>query len=392
MTQQQIPPIVPRFNGYDICILHDCNLRCRYCSTGFGRWGKQSGLMTFPIIDKVVSFMLENGNKQFRISFSGGETLLAFDHLQYFIEKTLELKTNKDIKVLFELSTNGFYLTKKVAEYLVEKKVSLTFSIDGDRATTERNRLSLNGNSVYDAVKTNLVIYKSALLQNGCSHQRIKAECTIDEKANLYDSVIHLFDMGFDDVIARPAENSRYTGYNKGNSHQNYLSSLTKLINHVLQPLDEMDILIGNYKKMFLNIKQPVISMITGKSESSTCDIMKRRICILADGRIVPCFLLNSYEDEPLDFGNVFTGLDNEKVAQFMFQSMLDIKNLSLRCNGCCYKQFCRICLFELMRDDHKKAGFMEPDFCSFVKKLTAILIQEVSQKYNIRNGSFFYV
>jgi uncharacterized protein len=371
----------PHYIGYDVCLVQDCNLRCRYCSTGYGQWGEKPKIMSQEAIDRAVSFMIENAEDKFRVSFSGGETLLAFDSLNYFIEKIIREKEKTGKKVLIEVSTNGVNITKKIADYLATQRVNLSFSLDGDKITNDRNRIMPAGVGVYDNVRKNFELYRNSLEKNCYGDARIKAECTIDEKADLFRSVLHLFGIGFTDVIARPVGDSLFTGYKRGNSFEVFLSSFRKLVRYILEPLDAADIIAGNYSRTLLNIKRPLPHIISGKGEISSCEVVNKSICIMADGEITPCFLFNDFRDEHFTFGDVFSGVDQVKAANLRGF----FEHLTSDCASCWCRSLCRVCYRELIDIKEKTVSSEEPDYCWMTRKSMAILIEEASRQYKLQ-------
>jgi radical SAM protein with 4Fe4S-binding SPASM domain len=365
--------------GYDVCLVQDCNLRCRYCSTGYGRWGETPRVMARGTIDRVVTFMINSSAGEFRVSFSGGETLLAFDNLRYFIDRLLREKKKARRKVLIEVATNSVLLTREAADYLAANRVSVSFSLDGDRATTNRNRISLAGESVYDLVCKGIDTYRDTLIKNGLGDTRLKAECTVDEESNLFLSVIHLFDMGFNDVVARPAASSTFTGFSSAESSRNYLASFGSLVRHILGPLEPADILVGNHDRMLFNIQRPLISIISGKHEASSCQAISGSVCIMPNGEISPCFLFNGGPWRHLVIGDVFSGIDwakAEKVLEYF-------RSATLVCSSCWCRHLCKSCYLKLIKEEGKTGSKDEPEYCRLVRRSLGTIMEEVSRRYS---------
>jgi uncharacterized protein len=322
--------------------------------------------------------MIEQSDESFRISFSGGETLYAFDKLQYFIEKMMQAKKRAGKKVHIGTSTNGLNLTKEIADYLTFHKVNLTFSIDGDKITNDRNRVMPSGRGVYDIIRSSLEIYRSSLERNGAGNARIKGECTIDEKADLFKSVLHLFDIGIHDVIARPADDSVFTGYTRGNSFEIFMASFRKLVRFMLEPLDVADIILNKQDRKFLNIQEILPFIITGKWGVSPCHIITKNICITADGKITPCFLFNDIHDEMYEFGDVFNGVDRIKASRL--SDMLT--SFTNDCMSCWCRSLCKVCYRALIDKKDTISKSREAKFCWITQKTTAIVIEEVARRY----------
>jgi len=207
------------FSSFDICILEDCNLRCRYCSTGYGRWGHSPRQMKRATMDIAIDFMIRSSTPSFKVGFSGGETLMAFDNLKYFIDQLFRAKKQQGKKVFVELATNGVLLTESICQYLADHRIGLVISIDGDARTTDRNRVSRNGAGVYHRIMEGFKLYSEGPRQSSAPPLPARADCTIDSKACLFDSVQHLFNCGFKEVLARPVSTSEYTGFSDASAN-----------------------------------------------------------------------------------------------------------------------------------------------------------------------------
>ena len=306
-----------KYTLYEICLVQNCNLRCRYCSSGYGRWGKVADAMSPDTIDRAISFMVRNGADSFNVAYSGGETIIDFPSFKYSADNLCEAADKVGKKAHIKVATNGIAVNNEIADYLVSHKIMTTFSIDGDRRTTNRNRVTSGGKGMYNSIIEGFKIYQNTLESQKADHTNLKAECTIDKNADLFQSALHLFDIGFDEVIARPAVSSVFTGFNSKGAVDAYLSSYRKLVRYILHSLGLEDIIVGKYKPMFSNIHLPLIQIITGKSIQITCSALRNKICIGCDGSIVPCFLFNTFSNERYVLGSVFSGINETKVQQF---------------------------------------------------------------------------
>ena len=151
-----------KYTLYEICLVQNCNLRCRYCSAGYGRWGKEADVMSPDTINSAISFMVRNGADSFNIACSGGETMIDFSSFRYFADKIIETADKAGKKANIEVATNGIAVNSEIADYLVSHKIMTTFSIDGDRRTTNRNRVTSDGKGMYESIikgfKINLLL------------------------------------------------------------------------------------------------------------------------------------------------------------------------------------------------------------------------------------------
>jgi uncharacterized protein len=123
-----------------IVINHRCNLKCRYCPT----------LRGLPCIDYesaaiAVDLFLGRRAQKYIIKFSGGEPLLDFVLLRDIMTcaRNKARLLHRDIR--FEITSNGTLLNQRVLDFLKENEdTELIISLDGDRYTQLRNRVSAN--------------------------------------------------------------------------------------------------------------------------------------------------------------------------------------------------------------------------------------------------------
>jgi len=366
-----------KYTLYEICLVQNCNLSCRYCSAGYGRWGKEPDVMSPDTIDRAISFMVRNGADNFNAACSGGETMVDFSSFRYFVDNLIEAAATDGKKVHIEVATNGIAINTEIADFLVTHKIMTTFSIDGDRRTTNRNRVTSDGKGMYDYITRGFKIYRDALHKKKHSDLNLKAECTIDKDADLFQSVVHLFNIGFDEVIARPTVSSVFTGFDSKGAVDAYLSSYRKLVRYILDPLELEDIIVGKYKPMFSNIHIPLIKIITGKSIRMVCRAMRSKICIGCDGSIVPCFLFNTFSHERYVLGNVFSGIDETKTQDIL----REFEVIQSNCNFCNCRDLCIVCYLKFI--DQKNKAREEIEDCRLIRESMKILQEEVDTRYN---------
>ncbi len=112
----------------------DCNLSCIYCYEGTQKGNKYINNQT---VDKIITFInqeMEKG-KNISIDFYGGEPLLSYDSILYFMERLNKSAKDHKVSITYNLVTNGTLLTKEKSYTL--KKLGLNsvkITLDGDEA------------------------------------------------------------------------------------------------------------------------------------------------------------------------------------------------------------------------------------------------------------------
>lgn len=138
---------------FSVMVTTRCNLNCKYCYEG----KKSNKDMSKETADRVVDWILKmNTEDVINIQFHGGEPLLNFEIIKYIL---LKLKKNK--KVEPRMTTNCYYITNEIAEFLKENNFEVYVSIDGPKNVNDINRVDHNGNGSFDKIIEGIRILQS---------------------------------------------------------------------------------------------------------------------------------------------------------------------------------------------------------------------------------------
>ncbi len=132
----------------------DCNLACDYCFylEKEELFGKAKHRMNETILEKMIKQAAEQSEGRFNFGWQGGEpTLMGLD----FFKKAIELQKRYGGPEKFgnSLQTNGTLLNDEWADFLVENKILVGLSIDGDQHIHDKYRLNKNGEGSWLKVK-----------------------------------------------------------------------------------------------------------------------------------------------------------------------------------------------------------------------------------------------
>lgn len=196
-----------------ICLhlAHACNLRCRYCFAGQGRYHGAEALMPAPVGRAAIDFLIaaSRGRRTLEVDFFGGEPLLNADVMQELVEygRRREKESGKEIN--FTLTTNAILLTDALIDYLNKERVSVVLSLDGRQAVHDAMRPSPGGAGSYHAALRN--IRKMVAGRDGEGYY-VRGTFT-RRNLDFADDVIHLADLGFERISVEPVvafENEDY--------------------------------------------------------------------------------------------------------------------------------------------------------------------------------------
>lgn len=157
MRRQQV-----KFLNLVICPTLRCNLACTYC---FEENRKKRSDMSFLVMNKIIHWIIkyckEHDVKSITIQWYGGEPLLRFQSIEYFLQKLEEniniekLKTVERVRSI--IITNGTLLTDEIFKKIAKLKMeAVQICFDGDKETHDKMRIYKNGKGSFNLIYRNL--------------------------------------------------------------------------------------------------------------------------------------------------------------------------------------------------------------------------------------------
>ena len=131
-----------------------CNYRCKYCYESF-----EKGKMTEEIQEAIVKYIRRNITKYagLRISWFGGEPLLALDVIEQISIKVINICKKARRKYVADITTNGYLLSLDVFKKLLSLNVlEYQITIDGIKQVHDSKKPLVNGGGTFDTVTNNL--------------------------------------------------------------------------------------------------------------------------------------------------------------------------------------------------------------------------------------------
>lgn len=194
------------------CVTNACQLRCTYCYETH----KGNSFMSFETAKKFIDLLLsgEKGMSQYinpeispavTIEFIGGEPFLAIDLMDeimdYWMDRTTELMHPWADKFMVSICSNGVaYFDPKVQKFLEKHKDHMSFSvtIDGNKELHDACRVYAGTNKgCYDEA----VAAAKDWMDKGY-YMGSKITLAPNNIKYMYDAIMHMVDMGYDDVLA----------------------------------------------------------------------------------------------------------------------------------------------------------------------------------------------
>lgn len=104
----------------------------------------------------IVQYFKKTKYKEIEINFSGGEPLLSFDVLLYFVNQFNMNFADYDISIKYSLTTNGSMFNEEVLRFLNKNNFSVQISLDGYRDLHNRTRYFKNAQGSFDIIISNI--------------------------------------------------------------------------------------------------------------------------------------------------------------------------------------------------------------------------------------------
>ena len=138
-----------------------CNFRCIYCFEQ-GHYGNR--LMDQSTQDHLMEFIEKHlgGVKYLSVAWFGGEPLVGMPVIESLSQRIIALCKEKNVQYSASIITNGYLLTKEVAEKLKEYHVrSAQITVDGPKEIHDTRRPMANGQGTYDVIMEHLAETKA---------------------------------------------------------------------------------------------------------------------------------------------------------------------------------------------------------------------------------------
>ncbi|WP_304423916.1 radical SAM/SPASM domain-containing protein [Paramuribaculum intestinale] len=165
-----------------------CNFACPYCF----EYDHNGKTMTTETEDRIVDFVKSHSEaKSMRITWFGGEPLIAFDRIESLSKKLLSLGLEYDAGII----SNGYLVNEDVAKRISHLHItSMQITLDGLKERHDSRRCLKNGGATFDRI-----ISSMKLLREFAPDMRIGIRVNIDhendqEFITLYKFITEEFD------------------------------------------------------------------------------------------------------------------------------------------------------------------------------------------------------
>ncbi|MCP8686469.1 quinohemoprotein amine dehydrogenase maturation protein [Marinobacterium sedimentorum] len=314
-----------------------CNLSCTYCYKEDLTIPSKGELMGYDTAIQSVEMLLRESPDQARynVVFFGGEPLSNMPLIRGVVDYCEERFAALDATVDFTLTTNATLLNEKLIDWFNAHRFGLTISMDGPKAMHDKNRITVGGQGTYDVVKrkVELLLSRYTARPVGC---RVTLTRGVTDVERIFDHLYH--ELGFAEVGFGPVTSGDIEEYNLTADEQLEVFAGMKRLG-----LKYLEAASRGENFGFGNMHQMLTDMYEGNKKLLPCGAGVGLLAVDKDGGLNLCHRFTG-SDMPL-FGNVKTGIDKPRLAEFVEQRLdrsntgcetCRIRNL---CSGGCYHE-----------------------------------------------------
>ena len=326
-VQKFVPPDMYYLSSLSVNLTHDCNLRCKYCYGGEGNYGLPRDYMDISTAEDVAETLVKSsGNrKMVSVLFFGGEPLMNFEVLKYFVLFTNDLLKDKDKKINYTVITNGTLLTDNIIDFLNEHNIGVQISLDGPKEIQDYARPAAGNRSSYDILEKKVKNFTASRGRRGSVRVSVS-----HHNLDLLGSLKFFLDMGFNHIHFEPITATEESEF--------YLTSQDlRVLEKEYEKLAEF-----YYKELkkgrFFGLEgftNAMSSTYDGEQKFYGCGVGRTFMAVTPKGDIYPCHRFQGMKDWKM--GSIYRGVDEGMRKIFLHTFAENIED----CAKCWARYYC---------------------------------------------------
>ena len=305
-----------------------CNLNCSYCYRHVVAADKRE--MNDETLAQTIKFIKELKPEQ--VGFPQREPTLSFNKIKIIVEAL-----GDDYR--YNITTNGYALTKNMVNYFKEHKFGILISYD---SVMQHQRPVVDGTDSDARVRTSCRMLIEAGLNPTCL-------ITVTEQSLPHIEAIleDVIELGFKGVFLNRDMQSKSPTCVKN----------VKLFEEKMRIAKEMGYEAGISLGPFFRMEQKAQNTRVKNPCDYTCGAGKGGVGIDPEGIIRPCHHTNAWAEMDINLGTIWTGIDWDKKK--WFREAGPLPEQFEKCQSCDSSGLCGMCYL----DNHENTGDMlKPD------------------------------
>lgn len=306
-------------------IIHDCNLRCKYCFADEGEYNTGCRKpMSAEIGKKAIDFVIKNSGprRNIEVDLFGGEPLMAFDTIKEIVEYAREQEKLHKKVIRFTMTTNATLLNDEIMDYLDRNMGNIVLSIDGRKEINDKVRIRFDGTGCYDSILPK--IKKMVDVRDKSKSYYVRGTFT-RENTDFFEDVKHMADLGFEEISIEPVV---LPDEHELSLRREDLDTVFKQYDMLYEEMLKRHKEGKDFKFYHFNIDLQggpcVYKRISG------CGAGHEYVAITPDGEIYPCHQFVGKEEYLM--GNIYDGVKNFKLVQEFKDAHIYNKPICKKC------------------------------------------------------------
>lgn len=311
-------------------IIHDCNLKCKYCFAEEGEYKGKRKMMSVEVGKKAIDFVIKKSGprRNIEVDLFGGEPIMAFENIKEIVDyaRQQEKLFNKNIR--FTMTTNATLLNDEIMEYIDKNMGNIVLSIDGRKDVNDSVRIRYDGSGTYDSIMPKI---KKMVDKRDKSKQYYVRGTFTRNNIDFFEDVMALANDNFDEISVEPVvlPEDHELSLREEDLPTIFLQ-YDKLYSEMLKRHKEG----RKFKFYHFNIDLQggpcVYKRISG------CGAGHEYVAITPDGEIYPCHQFVGNKDFLL--GNIYDETVDEKLSKEFRSAHIYNKPI---CKGCWARFYC---------------------------------------------------
>lgn len=311
-------------------IIHDCNLRCKYCFADEGEYHGCRKPMSAQTGKDAIDFVIKNSGprKNIEVDLFGGEPLMAFDMIKEVVDYAKEQEKIHKKNIRFTMTTNATLLDDEKMDYLDKNMGNIILSIDGRKEVNDKMRIRVDGSGTYDSILPKI----KKMVDVRDKNKTYYARGTFTRlNTDFFEDVKHMVEAGFDEVSIEPVvlpDNSPYSL--REEDLPVIFEQYDKLYRYMLLKQQEGKPFTFYHFNIDLKGGPCIYKRISG------CGAGHEYVAITPDGEIYPCHQFVGNKDFLM--GDIYEGVKNFELVQSLKDAHIYNKP---KCKNCWAKFYC---------------------------------------------------
>ncbi|WP_055668015.1 thioether cross-link-forming SCIFF peptide maturase [Desnuesiella massiliensis] len=184
-------------------IIHDCNLKCKYCFAEEGEYKGKRKMMSVEVGKKAIDFVIKKSGprRNIEVDLFGGEPIMAFENIKEIVDYAREQEKLFNKNIRFTMTTNATLLNDEIMEYIDKNMGNIVLSIDGRKDVNDSVRIRYDGSGTYDSIMPKI---KKMVDKRDKSKQYYVRGTFTRNNMDFFEDVMALANENFDEISVEP--------------------------------------------------------------------------------------------------------------------------------------------------------------------------------------------